>query len=423
VTIDGVPITGPGPDRSVVFQQYTLLPWRTARQNIEFALEAVGGPAEGRAPSPGPRSTSSWSASPSSPNRYPHELSGGMKQRVAIARSLSATSPSVLLMDEPFGALDAQTRERLQEELVSDLAAHRDHDRLHHPRHRGGRLPRPARRRDEQSPGPDPAIVDIELDRSGAGDRDVRATPDVRGYRHEVWTLLREEHAPAHRKGELPLPSLLDERTEVRPNPRQEAGARGVATRPYLAADHRGPRRLGIVLLALVWELLPALNLVDGYFMPPLQVLEAWWSAGRQRRALAPPPGQPGPVGCRLPAGTVLAIPLGAAIAWYRPVREVLSRCWRSSATPPRWRCCRRSRCSSASARPSKIAIVTYACFFPILLSTIAGVATVDPQLLRSATGARALAGDDVPQGGLPGSGADDLHRHPDLRVRRRSWC
>ena len=71
----------------------------------------------------------------------------------------------------------------------------------------------------------------------------------------------------------------------------------------------------------------------------------------------------------------------------------------------------------------SKVAIVLYACFFPILLSTISGVATVDPQLLRSARVLGLSPGGDLPQGGLPGRGADDLHRHPDLRRRRRSSC
>src|SRR5690606_34067284 len=116
LTVDGVPVTGPGLDRSVVFQQYTLLPWRTARANIEFALEAKGGLSKAeRARVAGEYLDLVGLAEFA--ERYPHELSGGMKQRVAIARSLSY-QPEVLLMDEPFGALDAQTRERLQEELL-----------------------------------------------------------------------------------------------------------------------------------------------------------------------------------------------------------------------------------------------------------------------------------------------------------------
>jgi NitT/TauT family transport system ATP-binding protein len=115
VTVDGRAVTGPSADRGVVFQEYALFPWRTAAQNVAFGpmlrklgrrqqaeiaaryLDLVGLAAHGA--------------------KYPTELSGGMKQRVAIARAL-ANQPSVLLMDEPFGALDAQTREVLQEEML-----------------------------------------------------------------------------------------------------------------------------------------------------------------------------------------------------------------------------------------------------------------------------------------------------------------
>ena len=115
VTMKGEPIIGPGIDRGVIFQQYALFPWLTVRKNMEFGLkyrnysraqkkeiidhymEMVG--------------LTEFA------NAYPKELSGGMKQRVAIARGY-ATSPEVLLMDEPFGALDAQTRAQLQEDLL-----------------------------------------------------------------------------------------------------------------------------------------------------------------------------------------------------------------------------------------------------------------------------------------------------------------
>lgn len=115
VTVDGNPVTGPGPDRGVIFQQYALFPWLTAQQNVEFGLsiqkmgrkeraqvalhylELVGLADFARA--------------------LPKELSGGMKQRCAIARAY-AVNPSILLMDEPFGALDALTRVQMQDNLL-----------------------------------------------------------------------------------------------------------------------------------------------------------------------------------------------------------------------------------------------------------------------------------------------------------------
>jgi NitT/TauT family transport system ATP-binding protein len=115
VLVDGKPVTGPGQDRAVVFQQYALFPWRTASANVSIGLENTGPSRKERAAKASAFLDLVGLAG--FEDRYPHELSGGMKQRVAIARSL-AYEPDILLMDEPFAALDAQTREQLQDELL-----------------------------------------------------------------------------------------------------------------------------------------------------------------------------------------------------------------------------------------------------------------------------------------------------------------
>jgi NitT/TauT family transport system ATP-binding protein len=122
LTLDGAPIEKPGLDRGVVFQSYTLLPWLTARQNIEFALKAAGyGAADCRRIALDHLELVKLA---DAAERYPAELSGGMKQRVAIARALSYR-PKMLLMDEPFGALDALTRFQMQELLTQIWEEHR----------------------------------------------------------------------------------------------------------------------------------------------------------------------------------------------------------------------------------------------------------------------------------------------------------
>lgn len=115
VTLDGRTISGPGSDRGVVFQEYALFPWLTARKNIEFGLRQQKVPPEER------RCIVDQflelAGLSHAADRYPFELSGGMRQRVAVVRAL-VTKPRILLMDEPFAAVDAMTRATLQEELL-----------------------------------------------------------------------------------------------------------------------------------------------------------------------------------------------------------------------------------------------------------------------------------------------------------------
>lgn len=115
IYIDNKLITGPALDRGIVLQGYALFPWRTVRENVEFGLEIKGVPKNERKGIA--LEFINLVGLEGFADRYPYELSGGMKQRVAIARAL-AYDPEVLLMDEPFAAVDAQTRENLQEELL-----------------------------------------------------------------------------------------------------------------------------------------------------------------------------------------------------------------------------------------------------------------------------------------------------------------
>ena len=114
--VDGRPVDGPGPERGVIFQQYALFPWLTVRQNVEFGLRTAGvGKAERRERA---EYFIKMVGLEQFADALPKMLSGGMKQRCAIARAY-AVNPSILLMDEPFGALDALTRVKLQEQLLA----------------------------------------------------------------------------------------------------------------------------------------------------------------------------------------------------------------------------------------------------------------------------------------------------------------
>ncbi|GAA0920827.1 ABC transporter ATP-binding protein [Nonomuraea longicatena] len=190
ILVDGRPVEGPGLDRGVVFQQYALFPWHTALANVEFGLEATGVPRRKRA-SIALRHLELVGLGGFA-SHFPHELSGGMRQRVAIARSL-ACDPEVLLMDEPFAALDAQTRETLQEELLDIwqrtgktivFITHAIDEAVYLGQRVAVMTPSPGRVRE---------VVDVDFDtRSG----DLRADPRFGEYRHRIWSLLREEASP-----------------------------------------------------------------------------------------------------------------------------------------------------------------------------------------------------------------------------------
>jgi NitT/TauT family transport system ATP-binding protein len=204
--LDGSPVTGPGLDRGIVFQQYALLPWRTALANVEFGLEAQRVPKKERRRIALEHLDLVGLAGFA--DRYPHQLSGGMKQRVAIARSL-AYSPGVLLMDEPYAALDAQTRELLQEELLGIwqrtgttvvFITHSIEEAVYLGQRVAVMTARPGRIKE---------VVHIDLDKSA---EDLRADPEFGRIRHHIWELLHDEvrQAAAAETG----PNLLRQRFE-----------------------------------------------------------------------------------------------------------------------------------------------------------------------------------------------------------------
>ena len=190
VTIDGNPITGPGLDRGVVFQQYALLPWRTALSNITFVLEAKH--IEKDLQDENAKKYLSLVGLSGFEDRYPHELSGGMKQRVAIARAL-AIDPEVLLMDEPFAAVDAQTREILQTDLLNiTYGAQKTVVFITHSIDEAVFLADRVAVMTAR-PGVIKEIVDVPIQREKRFTEDIKFTPEFVEIRHKLWELLKGE--------------------------------------------------------------------------------------------------------------------------------------------------------------------------------------------------------------------------------------
>jgi NitT/TauT family transport system ATP-binding protein len=191
IRIDGVAVRKPTTDRAMVFQEFNLLPWRTALRNIEFAAELHDVPRRerrARAEAVLKRVGLGRFA-----NYYPHQLSGGMKQRIGIARALG-TDPKVLLMDEPFGALDPQIREVMQIDMLKLLEAE------------GKTIILVTHSIDEAiflsdtivmfsaNPGRLLTSIEINLPRPRwSRDEEIKASAEFVRYRHEIWHLMKEQ--------------------------------------------------------------------------------------------------------------------------------------------------------------------------------------------------------------------------------------
>jgi NitT/TauT family transport system ATP-binding protein len=196
IEVNGRPVKGPGPDRAMVFQDYALMPWRTVEDNVTFGLEfQKHGMSKAELADRVERYLKLVGLS-GFEKSFPHELSGGMKQRVGIARAL-VCEPEILLADEPFGAVDAMTREGMQEELERILAetgqtvvlithsideAITLADRVVVVSHR---------------PGSIREIVDVDLPRPRSS-YDIKSEARYHELREHVWDLLKNEAFGAH---------------------------------------------------------------------------------------------------------------------------------------------------------------------------------------------------------------------------------
>jgi NitT/TauT family transport system ATP-binding protein len=199
IRVHGRDVVAPGPDRGMVFQEFALFPWRTVAGNVGWGLEAQGKPAAERAAIVA--RYLELTGLEDFRDHLPGELSGGMKQRVALARVL-AFDPEVLLMDEPFGALDAQTRESMQAELTrlwertGKTVVFVTHD-IEEAIYLGDRVlvltARPARIREE-------VVVDLPRPR----DVSVRKSIALLEYRNHIGDLIRSEAVVAARTGDRP---------------------------------------------------------------------------------------------------------------------------------------------------------------------------------------------------------------------------
>ena len=358
-----------------VFQAYALFPWRTVLENVGAGLEIRGVKRKERREIA--KEYIELVGLGEFAHRYPHELSGGMKQRVAIARAL-AYQPEVLLMDEPFAALDAQTREVLQYELLRIweethktivFVTHSIDEAVFLSDRVAVMTARPGRIKE---------IIEVPLARPRS--EELRNSAAFAGIRHQAWELLKDEVLQAQ---EPSLRRVAAASFETK----QTGEGRAVLHEQVAKAIKRfSGRGIGLVVFFALWEFLPRAGLVDQtFFSPPSLVLQALVSLVKsgaiwphvessiQRSFLG--------LGLSILLGTSLGIFLG----WFKRLEYLVDPVLQTFRQLPSLALFPVFILFFGIGELSKVTIIFWASLWPILLNTINGVKNVDKILLDSA--------------------------------------
>jgi len=383
VRIDGVPVNGPGPDRAMVFQQASLFPWRTARQNAAYGLELQGA----EAADVDKRISDLFSVVGLSgyESYYPSQLSGGMQQRVNLARAL-ALDPEIILLDEPFGALDAQTREFMQSELTRIWQANpKTAIFITHDIAEAIFL---ADRVIVLSSRPGRVKADIRIDLPRPRTIQSKRAREFAAYEEDIWSLLHDQpRQPATEsvEGQSPAPVAVT----TKPAPSGPPPRRVTANSFHAARE--GMRRLVLGTLSVatalaLWEIAARLGWINAAFSSsPSQIARAaimlmgsatfWADVGVSALEL----------GIGFGISAVLGIILGILTGWYKTFDAILAPFVSGLYATPRISLAPLLIVWLGIGLMSKVALVTLSAIFPVIMNTATGIRTTDRHFARVA--------------------------------------